>query len=134
MSPYDIRDTFHQISWNLHRYRSEIVICVGISVLDKVAQTLRSLFYKFKFFSQILNRKTLRTVYFGLVESPLIYEIIAWDSSTSYSHIKGWENIQNSFIKIMMHKDYFYHSEKLYYILNVWYQATLLFSCDHWVG
>ncbi|KAJ8947516.1 hypothetical protein NQ318_004993 [Aromia moschata] len=81
--------------------------------INNVVETLRTIIYKFKYIKQILDKKTMKMLYFALVESRLTYGILAW-GSIGYTHLKRLEVIQKKILKIIYSREAPYSSEELY--------------------
>ena len=72
--------------------------------IASVVNNLRGLLYKFKFIKTFLDIKSLKIIYYGLIESRLRYGIIAW-GSTTYNYIKQLLTLQKKILKIMLGKE-----------------------------
>lgn len=81
--------------------------------ITSIVNNLRGLLYKFKFMKSFLDVKSLKTIYYGLIESRLRYGIIGW-GSTTYNHIKQLLVIQKKILKIMLGKENTYASNELF--------------------
>lgn len=66
--------------------------------INSVAQTLRSLIFRFKNMREILDIHYQKILYYALVESRLSYGIIAWGSA-AYCHLKKVEILQKKIFK-----------------------------------
>lgn len=86
--------------------------------INSVAQTVRSLLFKFKNMSAILDTTCLKMIYYALLESRLSYGIIAWGSA-AYCHLRKLEILQKKILKIMLHKSSTYSSDELYIITKL---------------
>ena len=53
--------------------------------INHVVSMIRKLFYKFKLLKDILNTKTLRTVYLALVQSIINYGIVVWGNASKFA-------------------------------------------------
>ena len=81
--------------------------------INSVIKKLRCLIPKFKFFKQIFEEEQLKILYFSLVQSHLIYGIIAWGGATN-NYLTKLERTQKWLIKIIYGKTYLYPTESLY--------------------
>ena len=81
--------------------------------MASVVNNLRGLLYKFKFIKTFPDIKSLKIIYYGLIESKLRYGIIAW-GSTTYNHIKQLLTLQKKILKIMLGKENTYPSNDLF--------------------
>lgn len=83
-----------------------------------LCKRLRSLYYKFYKLRCILDSKTLKNVYFALVQSIINYGISIWGGTHKY--IMNYLQItQNKIIKIMLSKPQLYVNESIYNDFNV---------------
>lgn len=81
--------------------------------IEKLIKKLRGILFKFKTLKQILDTKTLKIIYYGMVQSLLQYGIVVW-GSTSNNYMNSLEIIHKRFLKIMFDKEYQYPTELLY--------------------
>lgn len=79
----------------------------------KLSKKLRCLLFKFKILKQVLELKTLKTVYYALVDSLLQYGIAAW-GTTSKNNLKIIESLQKRFLKTIFNKPLLYPTTQLY--------------------
>lgn len=87
------------LNWNKH--------------LNALSNKLRCLISKFKYFKQIFDLAQLRVLYCSLVQSHLVYGIVAWGGATNV-HLKQLEITQKWILKIIFNKTYMFPSDQLY--------------------
>ena len=81
--------------------------------INAVVGKLRFLINKFKYFRQIFNVEQLKILYYGLVQSHLVYGIVAWGGATN-THLKRLEVTQKWLLKIVFQKEYLFPSDNLF--------------------
>lgn len=86
--------------------------------VNKIIKILRTLIYKFKFISQVLELPQLKIIYFALIESRISYGILGW-GGLNKTQQKRLEIIQKYFMKIIMNKTKTYSTEAIFEQLKV---------------
>lgn len=81
--------------------------------INYLVKKLRSVLYRIKQVSHILNIKQKKILYHSLVESHLGYGIIGW-GGVSKTYLKSLEIIQKRFLKLIMCRKNRYPSEALF--------------------
>lgn len=81
--------------------------------INYVVRKIRTVLYKFKKLGEVLETKELKVLYYSLVESHLIYGILAWGSAAK-THLKNLEIIQKKILKIIFKKEQTYPSDALF--------------------
>lgn len=82
------------------------------------ARRIRRSGYKFKEIRNILDVKSIRTVYFALVHSLLLYSIAAW-GGTYLNQIQPIKSSLQTVMRIALRKPYRFPSNTLYELLDV---------------
>jgi hypothetical protein len=78
-----------------------------------LCQRLRRLVYTFIKLRDVLDRKTLKTVYFSIVQSVLSYGIVGW-GGTYYTYLDPLIKVQKLILRVMGRKHPRYASEQLF--------------------
>lgn len=78
-----------------------------------VVKKLRTLLYKFRHLSQVLQVEQMKILYHALAESHINYCIIAWGAATN-NHINNLQVIQKTILKIIYKKHWSYPTQNLY--------------------
>ena len=82
--------------------------------INHATKKLRSLLYRFKQIKDVLkNKKHLKIIYSGMIESILRYGIVGWGAANK-TNLKPLEIIQKRYLKILYEKGFFYPSNLLY--------------------
>jgi len=81
--------------------------------IEKTCNKLRNLLFKFKIMKEYLPIKSLKMVYFSLVESIISYGIIGW-GGTAKTILKPLAILQKRILKIILGKPLTYPTELLY--------------------
>lgn len=81
--------------------------------INYVVKKLRTLLYKFRHLSQLLQIEQLKTLYHALIESHINYGIVAWGAATN-NHIKNLQTIQKLILKIVYKKHWTYPTDNLF--------------------
>jgi len=80
---------------------------------ESICKKLKSLIYKFYILRYILNKETLKTIYYAIVESHLRYCNIAWGALYD-EHLEPMNIIQKYIIKVMFNLPKDYPSDRLF--------------------
>lgn len=83
-----------------------------------IVNTLRSMLFRFKYFSNILEIYHLRILYHALIESRIQYGILGWGSALD-SHLKKLLILQKYFLKIIHKKKRSYSTVELFKETNI---------------
>ena len=81
--------------------------------INCVVKKIRCLINKFKFYTQIFATEQLKILYFSLVQSHLLYGIVAWGGVTKI-YLRRLEIAQKWILKIIFQKEYLSPSDELY--------------------
>lgn len=81
--------------------------------IKNMIKTLRSLLYRYKYLTKILDLPHMKIIYYALVESRLSYGIIGW-GGVAKCHLKKLEVLQKKFLKLMLHRNMNYSSDLLF--------------------
>ena len=81
--------------------------------IEYTVQRLRGIIYKFKELKPVLTNDDLFILYTALVESLINYGILAW-GGVGNLYVQPLENIQKSFLKIILGKNRRYSTEKVF--------------------
>lgn len=106
----------HQIQRSQHTKYLGIIIdeCLRWDIhINNITRILRSLLYKFKLLTKIIEIPQIRIVYSALVESRIRYGVLGWGGMAK-THLKKLEIMQKWFLKIIYKKDYTYPTELIY--------------------
>lgn len=85
---------------------------------EQLAKKLRGLLHRFKRLKKQLNLKYLRMVYFGLVQSLLIYGISGWGAAYDV-HIERLNIVQKCILKIICGHRMLFPSDEIYRVAHV---------------
>lgn len=85
---------------------------------ENVTKTLRSMLFKFKYLSKLLDIHQLRIIYFALVESRIQYAILSW-GGVAAAHLRKLETIQKRILKIMYGKEPTFPSNLLFSLAKI---------------
>nr|CAH7734299.1 unnamed protein product [Callosobruchus chinensis] len=103
---------------------------------EHVVKKIRILLPKMKNLAGILSERSLRTLYFGLIQSHLNYGIIAWGGASSI-HLRSLVIMQKYIMKIIYKKprtfpsDELFRFTKLLDIRQLYTQALLIYQHKH---
>lgn len=81
--------------------------------ISYLIKKLRCILYQFKYFSNLLELKELKTLYYSLVQSHLNYGIAGWGGVLN-THLRNLQIIQNRFLRIMLKREARYPTDELY--------------------
>lgn len=93
---------------------------------DYLNSRLRKILFFIKQLSNYLTNKQKYSVYYALVQSGLLYGVLAWGSTFS-TYIYSVQVLQNRILKILFHFNRLFSSELLYENLKIFNIRQLLF-------
>lgn len=96
--------------------------------INNLVKKLRSLLTKFTYFKKFFDINHLKLMYTALVESHLVYGIVAWGSATK-SCLKSLEVIQKWILRIMFDKSRMYPGNSLYNDTKIYDIRQLYCKC-----
>lgn len=81
--------------------------------INLISKKMRKTIYKFVLLRHIVDRETMNSVYYALVQSHLLYGILAWGSA--YQNVRSQvEVVQKKILKIMLSLPSRYPSDRLF--------------------